>query len=231
MYFSKFQRLGSLPSKPQCIWYLARALGCSHPCTRHDCPIIMGIQISHWGSYPVLCMYARKWNCQIIWELLQIVCWTNVLSVCPLSSIILCPPSAMDRVQFLHTLAHTGYLFTYFLVAFIGMVVRWHLEVTLDVFVCACWLTISVALWRKVFSSLLSILKLVFLLMDYLHILDVINFSNLWYTNISPFLRLLLFFSPLIYRTFLKIHLFVFYVYECLPAYICIPHMCDAQNF
>lgn len=70
----------------------------------------------------------------------------------------------MDRVQFLYTLTHNGHIFSSFHLN--GYEVASHSDIE---HLFMCFLIISVTSCGKVFSSLLSIFKIVFSKLDYLY--------------------------------------------------------------
>lgn len=135
-------------------------------------------------------------------------------------------PLAMDRVQFLHTLTHTGFLILSSIHSN-GYEVASHSDIEC---LFMCFLTVSVTSCGKVFSSLLSIFKIVFLKLDYLYnagydaLIKFVIYKFISYSEITSF------FCPLVYRTFLKIYSFIFYVHECFPTYMYVCHICVMQR-
>lgn len=95
----------------------------------------------------------------------------------------------MDRVQFLHTLTHTGLL----ILSSIhpnGYEVASHSDIER---LFMCFLTVSVTSCGKVFSSLLSIFKIVFLKLDYLYnagydaLIKFVIYKFISYSEIASF--------------------------------------------
>lgn len=134
----------------------------------------------------------------------------------------------MGRVQFLHTLTHTGLLILSSTHTN-GYEVASHSDIEC---LFMCFLTVSVTSCGKVFSNLLSIFKIAFLKLDYLYNAGYDAFIKFVIYKFISYSEVTSFFLSFGIKNFSK-DLFIYILCSRMFSYIyvCMPYMCDAENF